>query len=293
MNLTPKITRTYDIIDGRTVANQCIERLGPFFATHPACLAVVQVGDNPASTVYIGHKGKICRKLSVEFRHMRVSEDVALDQILQILDSLNEDAEVTGYIIQMPLPEHLMAHINAITERIDPAKDVDCFHPENFGRMALNRPCFYPATPYGIVTLLQHYGIETTGKCCVILGKSNIVGKPAMLMMAEEMLMGATVICCDRNTINMEQYLPLADILIVATGVPKLIKDPDLLKQGVVLIDVGITRMTDENGKTRLIGDIDLELVGHKAAYATPVPGGVGPMTVYSLMKNLALAAEH
>jgi methylenetetrahydrofolate dehydrogenase (NADP+)/methenyltetrahydrofolate cyclohydrolase len=246
------------------------------------CLAVVRVGDDPASLVYVRNKKRACESVGIVFREIHLRKDVTASVIGTIVDELNNDDNVTGILVQLPLPDHLDE--NAVIDLIDPEKDVDGFTMLNAGLMLQGTPVIAPCTPAGIVELLYQYEIPIAGKHCVIVGRSNIVGKPlAMLMLKED----ATVTVCHSKTEHLSSFTRQADILVSAVGKPYFIT-ADMVKPGAVVIDVGINR--DEDGK--LVGDVDFAAVERKASYITPVPGGVGPMTVAMLMDNLLQLAR-
>lgn len=250
-------------------------------------LAVVQVGADPASTVYIKFKRRACEKLGFGFEHYNLDGNTTTEQLIKQIDVLNKSEVVTGVIVQLPLPEHIDTDI--ILNTVDPSKDVDCFHRDNVGRLYLGKDHirFAPATAYGVYRFLKHHGVETQGKCCVVVGKSNIVGKPMQLLMAEEDDCACTTISCDKHTEDLSKYIRMADIIIVAAGKHHLINNPDDIKEGTVIVDVGINRV-EVDGKKVLQGDVDYDRVKHKCSLITPVPGGVGPITVATLMYNLA-----
>ena len=277
---------TANIIDGKAIAAALkqeiaakIDQLVQAGKRQPA-LAVVLVGDDPASAIYVNHKRKACDKVGIKSIFHQLDSNIGQAQLIALVDSLNQDNNIDGILVQLPLP----AQINAddIVERIDPHKDVDGFHPYNLGRLAQRRPALRPCTPFGIMTLLEKSGIDVKGKHAVIVGASNIVGRP----MALEMLLAkATVTITHRFTNNLEQHVEQADILISAIGKPGIINS-DWIKAGCVVIDVGINRLSDG----RITGDIDFATACERASYITPVPGGVGPMTVASLMQNTLMA---
>ena len=249
-------------------------------------LAAVLVGDDPASQTYVGAKEKACKEVGMVSSLYKFPQDVTEKEILDIVDYLNSDEEIDGFIVQLPLPEHIDE--NKVLERINPAKDVDGFHPMNFGRMALNLPAYLPATPYGIIQLLERYKIETKGKNCVVLGRSHIVGSPISILLSRKASPGdATVTVCHSRTKNLKKIASQADILIVAMGQPEFVT-AEMVKKGAVVIDVGIHRVPSDETKSgfRLIGDVKYDEVVGKASYITPVPGGVGPMTIVSLLQN-------
>lgn len=256
-------------------------------------LAAVLVGDNPASQSYVSNKVKSCDDVGFESTLIKKDESINEEELLAIIKDLNEDPYVDGYIVQLPLP----AQINAekINLAIDPKKDVDGFHPVNFGRMTLGLPAYLPATPQGILLMLEHYQIETSGKKCVVVGRSNIVGTPISILLSQKRNPGnCTVTMVHSRTQNIESEIKAADIIIAAIGIPNFI-NADMVKPGAVVIDVGINRLEDASRKRgyRLVGDVDFEAVKEKASFITPVPGGVGPMTVMSLIINTLKACKN
>jgi len=255
-------------------------------------LAAVLVGNDGASETYVGHKVKSCDYVGFKSTLVRMDAEVSEQELLDKIEELNKQDDLDGYIVQLPLPKHI--DVQKITQAIDPDKDVDGFHPVNVGKMAQNLPTYLPATPYGILQLLERNDIETSGKECVILGRSNIVGSPMSILMARNSKIGnCTVTICHSRTKNLNDHTRRADILIVALGSPEFVT-ADMVKEGAVVIDVGITRLEDPSKKRgyRLAGDVKFDEVAEKCSYITPVPGGVGPMTVISLMKNTLLAAK-
>ncbi len=255
-------------------------------------LAAVLVGDNGASLTYVNAKIKDCKEVGFQSSLIKLPATVTEKELLEKVEELNADSNLDGYIVQLPLPKHI--NEGKITQAIDPDKDVDGFHPANLGKMVLNLPTFLPATPYGIMQLLEYYSIDTSGKHCLVIGRSNIVGTPVSILMSRNNEPGnATVTLAHSRTQNLEALIAEADILIVALGKPDFIKG-DMVKDGVVVVDVGITRVTDKSKKRgyRVAGDVDFESVKEKASYITPVPGGVGPMTRVSLLKNTLLACK-
>jgi len=249
-------------------------------------LAAILVGNNPASKAYVGNKVKSCEQVGFKSTLIKLDEDVAEDILLQEIQKLNEDPDIDGFIVQLPLPKHIDEV--KVTLSIDFKKDVDGFHPVNFGRMAQGLPCYLPATPYGITLLLDRYNIETAGKHVVVVGRSNIVGTPMSILLSRKSKVGdATVTLTHSRTKNLQRILLQADIIIAAIGIPGFIKE-DMVRQGAVVIDVGINRVEDERLEkgSRLVGDVDFEFVKEKCSFITPVPGGVGPMTVMGLMMN-------
>ncbi len=255
-------------------------------------LAAVLVGHDGGSETYVAHKVKACGQCGFESTLIRREDDVTEEELLDIVARLNEDPSVDGYIVQLPLPKHIDEQ--RIIEAIDPKKDVDGFHPVNVGRMSIGLPCFVSATPAGIMELLKRYGVDTRGKHCVVLGRSNIVGKPvASLMMQKAVPGNATVTVCHSATPDLKEHCRRADIIIAALGQPGFVT-ADMVKPGAVIIDVGTTRVADSSKKSgfRLSGDVDFDNVAPLCSYITPVPGGVGPMTICSLMRNTLLAAS-
>jgi methylenetetrahydrofolate dehydrogenase (NADP+)/methenyltetrahydrofolate cyclohydrolase len=257
-------------------------------------LTAILVGDDGASQTYVANKERSCKKVGFDSTVLRLPASTTEEELLAEVKRLNNDDSVDGFIIQLPLPEHIDEQ--KIIMAVSPAKDVDGFHPENVGRLCLGLDTFVSATPYGIMTLLEEYGIETRGKHCVVLGRSNIVGRPiANLLSAKARPGDCTVTICHSRTQNIEQYTRSADIIIAALGVPGFLK-ADMVKEGVTVIDVGITRVPAETEKGyRIMGDVDFDAVAPKCSYITPVPGGVGPMTIVSLMRNTlkAYKAKH
>lgn len=256
-------------------------------------LAAVLVGHDGGSETYVAAKVKACEECGFRSTLIRYEADVTQEQLLATVDSLNKDPEVDGFIVQLPLPRHISEQ--AVIESIDYRKDVDGFHPVNVGRLSIGLPCFVSATPAGIVELLRRYDIPTRGKRCVVVGRSNIVGRPvAMLMMRKGYPGDTTVTVCHSATENLAEITRQADILIAAMGKPLSIT-ADMVKEGATVIDVGTTRVPDAGRKSgfRLRGDVDFDNVAQKCAFITPVPGGVGPMTIVSLMRNTLLAATH
>lgn len=255
-------------------------------------LAAILVGNDGGSETYVRNKVTSCKEVGFESTLIRFEDTVTQEELLSAVEQLNNDPTVDGFIVQLPLPNHISE--DKVTEAIDYRKDVDGFHPVNVGRMSLGMPCFLSATPAGILELLKKYNIETSGKHCVILGRSNIVGKPAaMLMMQKNYPGNATVTVCHSRTPNIKEMCLQADIIIAALGVPEFLKG-DMVKQGAVVIDVGTTRVPSTKTKSgfKLTGDVAFDEVAPKCSYITPVPGGVGPMTIVSLLKNTLLAGK-
>ncbi len=254
-------------------------------------LAAVLVGHDGGSETYVRNKVVSCEQCGFKSTLIRYEEDVTEAELLACVDRLNNDEDIDGFIIQLPLPRHIDEQ--KIIMAIDYRKDVDGFHPVNVGRMAIGLPCFISATPLGILTLFQHYGIRTSGKKCVVLGRSNIVGKPMAQLMMQKQYGDATVTVCHSHTENLKEECLNADIIIAAIGSPDFVTG-SMVKDGAVVIDVGTTRVPDSTRKSgfRLNGDVNFGEVAPKCSYITPVPGGVGPMTICSLMKNTLAAAK-
>lgn len=255
-------------------------------------LAAILVGHDGGSETYVANKVKACEACGFRSTLIRYEDDVTEEKLLETIKGLNEDPEVDGFIVQLPLPHHISEQ--KIIEAIDYRKDVDGFHPVNVGRMSIGLPCFVSATPSGIMELLKRYGVETRGAKCVVLGRSNIVGKPvATLMMQKAQPGNATVTVLHSASTNIKEACADADIIIAALGRPGFVT-ADMVKPGATIIDVGTTRVPDPTRKSgfRLSGDVDFENVAEKCAFITPVPGGVGPMTICSLMRNTLLAAK-
>ena len=286
------------IIDGKAVAAaikkeiaQEVESIIANGGKRPH-LAAILVGHDGGSETYVANKVKACEECGFTSTLIRYEADVTEEELLKKVDELNNDSDVDGFIVQLPLPKHIDEQ--KVTEAIDYRKDVDGFHPVNAGRLAIGLPCFLSATPNGIMELLARYNIDTKGKKCVELGRSNIEGKPmANLMMQKQIPGDATVTVCHSHTENIADECRRADIIIAALGQPHFLK-ADMVKEGAVVIDVGTTRVPDATRKSgfRLCGDVDYENVAPKCSYITPVPGGVGPMTIVSLMKNTLLAGK-
>ena len=255
-------------------------------------LAAVLVGHDGGSETYVAHKIKACEACGFKSTLIRYESDVTEEELLKAIDGLNNDADVDGFIVQLPLPKHISEQ--RVIEAIDFHKDVDGFHPINVGRMSIGLPCFLSATPAGIVELLRRYNVPTSGANCVVLGRSNIVGKPVATLLMQKANPGdATVTVCHSRTKNLKEICAKADIIIAALGSPEFVKE-DMVKEGAVIIDVGTTRVPSTQTKSgwKLKGDVDFENVAPKCSLITPVPGGVGPMTIVSLMKNTLLAAK-
>jgi methylenetetrahydrofolate dehydrogenase (NADP+) / methenyltetrahydrofolate cyclohydrolase len=249
-------------------------------------LVAVLVGNNGASETYVAAKVKACEEVGFKSTLIHFEEEISSLKLLEKIRELNTDPDIDGILVQLPLPEHISAE--EVINTIDPSKDVDGFHPSTVGKMVLGHPTFIPATPYGILLLLEHYKIETKGKHAVIIGRSNIVGRPMSILLSASSSPGnCTVTICHSHTKNLNEIAATADILIAALGRPGFVKK-DMVKEGAVVIDVGITRVPDASKKSgyRIQGDVDFEDVAPKCSFITPVPGGVGPMTIAALLKN-------
>ena len=276
-----------NIIDGKLVANsikQAVKQEVEEFHKKQIkpCLAVILVGENPASLVYVNNKQKTCHELGIESKSIIIPEDFGQENLLDVIKDLNEDPAINGILCQLPLPAGYDEQ--AIIEAINPVKDVDAFHPINVGRIVTGDYTFLPCTPAGVMEMLQYYNIDITGKECVVVGRSNIVGKPMSMLLLHK---NGTVTTAHSKTKNLAEVCRRADVLVVAVGKPGFIT-ADMVKDGAVVIDVGINR--DESGK--LYGDVDFENVSRKTSWITPVPGGVGPMTIAMLMKNTVTATK-
>ncbi|MGC1630897.1 MAG: tetrahydrofolate dehydrogenase/cyclohydrolase catalytic domain-containing protein [Gelidibacter sp.] len=255
-------------------------------------LAAIIVGNDGASLTYVASKVKACERVGFDSTMVRMSNTTSEVELLEKIRELNENPDIDGFIIQLPLPKQI--DTQKVLLAVDPNKDVDGFHPMNFGRMALDMSTFIPATPFGILELLDRYGVETKGKHTVVIGRSHIVGRPMSILMGRKGFPGnSTVTLTHSHTKNITQITSQADIIISALGVPNFLK-AEMVKDDVVIIDVGITRVPDENSEKgyRITGDVDFENVSKKASFITPVPGGVGPMTIAMLLKNTLLARE-
>jgi methylenetetrahydrofolate dehydrogenase (NADP+)/methenyltetrahydrofolate cyclohydrolase len=255
-------------------------------------LAAVLVGNNGASQTYVNAKVKACNEVGFDSTLIHLTEDISEHDLLFEIEKLNLNPDIDGYIVQLPLPQHI--NEKKILLAIDPMKDVDGFHPENVGRMMLNMKTFLPATPMGIITLLERNNIETSGKHAVVLGRSHIVGLPMSILLQRNHPFGnCTVTLCHSKTKNIEEICKSADIIIAAVGIPEFLRG-DMVKAGAVVVDVGITRVDDASKKSgfRLLGDVHFEEVSSKCSFITPVPGGVGPMTIVSLMQNTLASVE-
>ena len=255
-------------------------------------LAAVIVGEDGASLTYVGSKVRACKKVGFDSTLVKLPDTVTEDELLNKIHELNNNDAIDGYIVQLPLPSHIDSQ--KILMAVDPAKDVDGFHPTNFGKMALNLPTFISATPYGIMELLERYNVETEGKHTLVIGRSDIVGRPISILMSRKSNPGnSTVTLAHSRTKNIAELTRQADIIISALGSPNFVK-ADMVKEGVVVVDVGITRVKDDSEKGyKIVGDVDYENVSKKASHITPVPGGVGPMTIAMLLKNTLQAYKN
>lgn len=281
-----------ELIDGKVTSEQIKKEIAQEVAKlidagerAPHMVAVL-VGNDGASETYVASKEKTCQQVGISSSVYRLPENTTEKELLDIIHFLNNDEETDGFIVQLPLPKHL--NVEKVIDAIDPSKDIDGFHPMNIGKMLLNQDSFLPATPFGIMELLKRSGVETVGKNCVIIGRSNIVGSPMnVLMSRNNNHANATVTMCHSKTKNMKEIAKQADILIVAMGKPNFVTE-DMVKDGAVVVDVGIHRVVDESKKAgfRLVGDVDFEHVAPKCSAITPVPGGVGPMTIAGLLIN-------
>lgn len=290
--------QTYTLLDGKATSAEIKAEIAQEVAQRlregkPAPhLVAILVGHDGGSETYVASKIKTCSELGFRSTLIRFEEDVTEARLLETIEKLNHDDDVHGFIVQLPLPKHI--NEQRIIEAVDPRKDVDGFHPINVGRMSIGLPCFVSATPQGIIELLKRYKVDTRGKHCVVLGRSNIVGKPmAQLLLHKGTPGDCTVTVCHSRTPNIKELCLEADIIVAALGVPEFLK-ADMVRPGAVIIDVGTTRVPDASKKSgfRLSGDVAFDEVAPKASYITPVPGGVGPMTIVSLMLNTLQAAR-
>ncbi len=286
----------YKIIDGKKIASEIkkeiaegVKRLITEGKKIPH-LATILVGNNGSSETYVSNKVKDCEEVGFKSTLLRFGNDISESELLDKISELNNDSEVDGFIVQLPLPAHISE--NKVIEAIDPLKDADGFHPVNLGKMMIGLPGFLPATPYGIIELIKRYGIETKGKICVVIGRSNIVGRPVSILLSQKG-MDATLTVVHSRTKNIEDICSNADIIIAALGFPAFLK-AEMVKEGAVVIDVGTTRIENKESKSgyKLVGDVDFDNVAPKCSFITPVPGGVGPMTRVSLLRNTLLASK-
>ena len=286
------------IIDGKSVSNLIKDEIKKEVDNiiskghRPPHLAAVLVGEDGASLTYVGSKVRSCQRVGFNSTLIKLSDDILESKLLDKIQELNENDDIDGFIVQLPLPKHI--NEEKVLLAIDPNKDVDGFHPTNFGKMALNMKTFIPATPYGIMELLKRYDIDTVGKHTVVIGRSHIVGRPISILMNSKGNPGdSTVTVVHSRTRNIEEFTKNADIIITALGIPDFLNS-NMINEGVVIIDVGITRVKDDNHPKGYVikGDVDFESVKSKASYITPVPGGVGPMTIAMLLKNTLQSRE-
>jgi len=284
----------YNIIDGKKIASEIKQEIAEevnkllMSGKKVPHLAAILVGTNGSSESYVAYKIKDCKEVGFKSTLIRFANDVGEDVLLDKIKELNSDEEVDGFIVQLPLPGHISE--NKVIEAIDPRKDADGFHPVNIGKMVIGLPGYLPATPFGIIELLKRYKIETSGKSCVVIGRSNIVGRPLSILLSQKGI-DATVTVVHSRTKNIKDIVSVADIIIAAIGSPAFVT-ADMVKVGAVVIDVGTTRIVSKETKSgyKLIGDVDFENVAPKCSFITPVPGGVGPMTRVSLLRNTLLA---
>ena len=283
------------ILDGKKTSNDIKAEIAGSVkeivakGSRPPHLAAVIVGDDGASLTYVGSKVRACKRVGFESTLIKLPETISENELLEKVNELNNDENIDGYIVQLPLPKHIDSQ--KILMAVDADKDVDGFHPTNFGKMALSLPTFISATPFGIMELLKRYDVETSGKHTVVIGRSDIVGRPISILMSQKSYPGnSTVTLAHSRTKNIEELTKQADIIISALGVPNFVK-AEMVKDGAVIVDVGITRVADDSQKGyKIVGDVDYENVSKKSSYITPVPGGVGPMTIAMLLKNTLLA---
>jgi methylenetetrahydrofolate dehydrogenase (NADP+) / methenyltetrahydrofolate cyclohydrolase len=286
----------YTIIDGKKIASEIKHEISLEVNERRKTgkkvphLAAILVGNNGSSETYVANKVKDCEEVGIKSTLVRFDSRISENQLIDKIEELNLDNDVDGFIVQLPLPEHISE--NKVIEAIFPSKDADGFHPVNLGKMMIGLPCYLPATPYGIVELIKRYKIETSGKNCVVIGRSNIVGRPVSILLSQKGL-DATVTVIHSRTKNIQEIVSGADIIIAAIGSPAFVT-ADMVRQGAVVIDVGTTRIASNESKSgwKLIGDVDFDNVAPKCSFITPVPGGVGPMTRVSLLRNTMLAVK-
>lgn len=286
----------YQIIDGKKVASEIKNEIAAEVAKLRESgkkiphLAAILVGNNGSSETYVSNKVKDCEEVGFRSTLIRFSSETSEKELLDKIDELNRDEDVDGFIVQLPLPDHISE--NKVIEAIDPSKDADGFHPVNLGKMMIGLPCYLPATPFGIIELIKRYNIPTSGKNCVVIGRSNIVGRPVSILMSQKGI-DATVSVVHSRTKDIQKIISQADIIIAAIGTPSFVK-AEMVKDGAVIIDVGTTRVPSPGTKSgwKLAGDVDFENVAPKCSFITPVPGGVGPMTRVSLLRNTLIAAK-
>ena len=286
------------LLDGKKVSGEIKDEIAAEVALMKARgekvphLAAVLVGNDGASLTYVGSKVRACKRIGFESTLKHLPEETTEEELLRLVGQLNQDPEIDGYIVQLPLPKHIDEE--KVLMAVHPDKDVDGFHPANFGKMALDMETFIPATPFGIMELLKRYGVETSGKHAVVIGRSHIVGRPISILLSQKGPAGnATVTLTHSRTRDIASLTRQADIVVSALGIPGFLK-ADMVKEGVVVVDVGITRVPDESRERGyyISGDVDFEGVREKASYMTPVPGGVGPMTIAMLLRNTLIARE-
>lgn len=286
----------YKIIDGKKVASDIKKEIAEEVLKirnnggKIPHLAAVLVGNDGGSETYVSHKVKACEEVGFKSTLIRLDDTVSESELLERVNGLNNDPDIDGFIVQLPLPDHISE--NKIIEAVDPSKDVDGFHPVNLGKMTIGLPSFVPATPFGIMELIKRYGIETSGKNCVVIGRSNIVGRPVSILMSKKGT-DATVTVVHSRTKNLPEIVRSADIIIAAIGIPGFVTE-DMVSEGAVIVDVGTTRVKSDLTKSgwKLKGDVDFDAVAPKCSWITPVPGGVGPMTIVSLLHNTLLAGK-
>ncbi len=286
----------YQIIDGKKVASEIKREIAAEVAILRESgkkiphLAAILVGDNCSSETYVSNKVKDCEEVGFRSTFIRLTAETSEKKLLEKIDELNRDRDVDGFIVQLPLPDHISE--NKVIEAIDPSKDADGFHPVNLGKMMIGLPGYLPATPFGIIELIKRYKIQTSGRNCVVIGRSNIVGRPISILLSQKGL-DATVCVAHSRTRDIQDVIYQADIIIAAIGSPSFVKAA-MVKEGAVVIDVGTTRVNDPERKSgwKLAGDVDFENVAPKCSFITPVPGGVGPMTRVSLLRNTLIAAK-
>ena len=271
------------ILDGKKTSEKIIRDISEQVEKlcRKPCMKIILVGNSPASEIYVKHKLKASEKAHIDAELVRFDESVTENEIINMIDKFNQDLTIDGMIVQLPLPKHI--DVDQVMNAISPEKDIDGFHPTNFGKMSLGLDSFRPATPYGITKLLEEYKIETKGKHCVVVGRSNIVGKPISIMLANDFSIGnctVTLTHIETPPELLKKQCKMADIVVVAVGIPNFIK-ADMIKKDAIVIDVGINKVDD-----RLCGDVDFEPVSKKSSWITPVPGGVGPMTIAALLLN-------
>jgi methylenetetrahydrofolate dehydrogenase (NADP+)/methenyltetrahydrofolate cyclohydrolase len=286
----------YNIIDGKKIASEIKQEISAEVAKlrnsgkKTPHLAAILIGNDGSSETYVANKVKDCEEVGFNSTLIRLANDISETDLLKKITELNNNSDIDGFIVQLPLPHHISE--NKVIEAIDPEKDADGFHPVNIGKMVIGLPGYLPATPFGIVELLERYRIETSGRNCVVIGRSNIVGRPVSILLSRKG-MDATVTVVHSRTKNIKEIVSKADIIIAAIGSPAFVT-AEMVKEGAVVIDVGTTRLPSSETKSgfKLVGDVDFENVAQKCSFITPVPGGVGPMTRVSLLRNTLLAAK-